>query len=213
MPLPSSSWNVKISGGYLRESQEALENAFMIGNILLEKGWTINAICGVLGNIEYESGYNPWRWESDDLVLSTETEKITSSEHGYGLFQFTPASKYIYSSYAQSYAGYGPFFLDKLNTTEVSRDDGTAQVEFVDEHADYIPTEQFPLSYAEYKKSLLAPEALAGTWLYNYERPGNPSGSITTRMESARYWYDTLSRYMGKKNGLPVWMMLRKRIY
>lgn len=210
MPLPQAEWYVKISGGYDRASNEAFNNCVMIANQLLNAGWTINAICGVLGNIEYESGYNPWRWESDDLVLSTETDKITSTSHGYGLFQFTPASKYIYSHYAQSYTGYGPFFLDLLNTPAVSRTDGQAQVQFVDEHADYIPTQDYPITYQDYKISMATPEELAATWLYNYERPGNPQGSITIRQESARYWFNILAPYV-YKSGMPIWMMLRKR--
>lgn len=210
MPLPQADWYVRISGGYSRTSNDAFNNCVMIANQLLNAGWTINAICGVLGNIEYESGYNPWRWQNDDLVFSDEVDKITSSQHGYGLFQFTPASKYIYSNYAQSYAGYGPFFLDLLNTPDVSRLDGEAQVQFVDEHADYIPTQAYPITYAEYKLSVAPPEELAATWLYNYERSGNPQGSVQVRQESARYWYNRLAPFVTKQ-GMPIWMMLRKR--
>lgn len=210
MALPQTNWHVKISGGYNRDSTQAFDNCVMVANQLLENGWTINAVCGILGNIEYESGYNPWRWENDDLVLSTETDKIYSSSHGYGLFQFTPASKYVYSPYAQSYADFGPFFIDLYNTPAVSDDDGEAQVKFVDEHADYIPTQDYPISYADFKISTAPPEYLCAVWLYNYERSGNPQGSIQVRQESSRYWYNRLAPYVIKE-GMPIWMMLRKR--
>lgn len=138
-----------------------------IWGILGSRGWSLNAVCGVLGNIGAESGYNPWRWQSDNVGASSGSPWTNK---GYGLTQFTPASKYIDDANAQAIPGYGPNFADKAG----SQDDGYAQMIYLDEHADYYPTGSYPISYAEYKVSEDTPGELAVTWLYNYERPANP---------------------------------------
>ena len=59
------AWHVKARGGYTISSTEAQENAQEIYAILYGLGWTVNAISGLLGNMEVESGYNHWRWHRD----------------------------------------------------------------------------------------------------------------------------------------------------
>ena len=49
-------------------------------------GWTDGFICGVIGNIWQECQWNPWLWESG---------RVGDMEAGFGLVQWTPASKYI----------------------------------------------------------------------------------------------------------------------
>jgi len=68
-----------------RERREA--NAIYIYHFLSERGWTRNAIAGLLGNIEKESGLNPGAWENLNVI-----EGRTS---GYGLLQFTPATDFL----------------------------------------------------------------------------------------------------------------------
>lgn len=180
-------WHTKVSGGYSIGTDEATDNAQEIRSILVsERGWSLNAVCGLLGNISAESGMNPWRWQSD-AVGNSDGSPWTSK--GYGLTQFTPASKYINSSYAQSYEGYGPNFSDKTGNIN----DGNAQIIFVDEHADYYAVDAYPLKYEEFKKSTESPSYLAGAWLYNYERPADPFGSIKIRQSNAEKWWEILN--------------------
>lgn len=40
-------------------------NATYIYNALINDGWTLNAIAGMLGNMQSESAINPGRWQSD----------------------------------------------------------------------------------------------------------------------------------------------------
>lgn len=131
-----------------------------------------------------ESGYNPWRWQSDKIGVSTGSPWTNK---GYGLVQFTPAGKYINS--AQGYDGYSPNFSDKSGGVS----DGIAQMLFVNEKADYYPTKTYPISYADYKVSTDNAGTLAVVWLYNYERPGDPSATLELRREEANYWWDVLS--------------------
>lgn len=179
-------WQAQAIGGFPRESQEALDNANQIYGVLYARGWTLNAICGVLGNMGAESGYNPWRWQSDSIGASTGSPWTNK---GYGFVQFTPASKYIDAASAIATQGYGPNFSDKTGFTS----DGYAQMVFVDEHADYYATSSYPESYAEFKASLQSPAYLARAWLYNYERPADPGATESARAENAEWWYTTLS--------------------
>ena len=208
-------WHCKPYYGYLKESTEAKDNAIEIAEILHRNGWTINAIAGMLGNVGNESGYNPWLWEMQhpgstepDILASTDTELIANSNHhGYGLFQFTPAGKYIYDQYAQTYQGYGPNFSDIPG----SYLDGQAQVIFVHYHADYAPTTTYPYTYQQYKESDDTPEYLAAVWFFNYER-GAAWG--VERATDARYWYDFLVDYFDdtkKKKWKWIYYLKRRR--
>ena len=52
-----------ISNAYLSQSQMT-DNAQYIADYLINKGWTRNAIAGILGNMQRESTLNPGLWES-----------------------------------------------------------------------------------------------------------------------------------------------------
>lgn len=176
-------WHAKASGAYARDSVEAYDNAMEIYGILSARGWTVNAVCGVLGNMGAESGYNPWRWQSDSIGASTGSPWTNK---GYGLVQFTPASKYINN--ATGLTGYGPNFSDKVGLVT----DGQAQMIYVDENADYYKTARYPLTYEQFKTSTLNSGYLAKAWLYNYERPADPSSTAESRAENGEYWFEVL---------------------
>lgn len=58
-------------------------NATYIYNYLGSRGWTANAIAGMLGNFEAESTINPGRYQGD-----------VETGSGWGLAQWTPHAKY-----------------------------------------------------------------------------------------------------------------------
>lgn len=181
-----ATFHAKSTGAYDKESTEAIENSQLIYSILKAKGWTLNAVCGVLGNIAHESGYNPWRWQGDS-VQSKSNSPWTNI--GYGLTQFTPAGKYINNEDAKKEGFYAPNFSDKSG----SPTDGVAQINFLDKSADYLKTSTYNLTYDEYKVSNRSPSYLASAWLYNYERPADPSATVSLRQQDAEYWYKVLS--------------------
>lgn len=177
-------WHAKAKGAYAIDSTEAYDNALEAWSILLNSGWTLNAFSGYWGNVGGEGGYNPWRWQSDKVQPSGGSPWTNK---GYGLTQFTPASKYIDA--AMGYKGYAPNFSDRTGNAS----DGLAQVLFLNDRADYYPTSRYPETYTEYKVSLESPEYLASVWLYNYERPADPASTEATRKRNARYWFDKLN--------------------
>ena len=76
---------VTTSNSYLTESQMR-NNALYVAAYLLNNGWTLQAIAGILGNMEHESTINSGIWQNlDEGNLSG----------GLGLTQWTPASKLI----------------------------------------------------------------------------------------------------------------------
>ena len=106
------SWQAKPSGPYSMGSTENNANTDEVWAILNSYGYTEEAAAGVLGNIQAESGNNPWRWQSDTVNTSA----------GYGMFQFTPASGYL------SLSGTMPNMSTSQATTGSSPDDGGRQV-------------------------------------------------------------------------------------
>lgn len=183
-------WHAKATGAYDRTSTEAIENAYCMADVLVGSlGWTNNALAGLLGNMSAESGYNPFRWEGDNVQS---TGGSPWSGIGYGLVQFTPAGKYINSSAAKGYKGYGPNFSNQSGKAT----DGEAQLRFIDSTADYYPTSSYPESFSEFKKSTKDAGYLARAWLYNYERPLDPSATAAARAENASYWYSVLDGYI-----------------
>lgn len=157
-----------ISGNRYLSIDEMTVNAQEIMNQLTSRGWTKNAVAGMLGNMQTESTINPGVWES----LSPNVN------NGYGLVQWTPATKLI--SWAES---------EGLDYTS-----GDAQLQRIDwevaNNQQWIATSQYPMSFQEFKVSTLTPEYLAQVFIRNYERPRNPNQPI--RSTQARYWYDNL---------------------
>lgn len=191
------TWHARqISGwsAYARTDQEAIDNGMEFLSILMSLGFTKEACAGIWGNVGNEGGYNPWMWEGNQQIASTDSYNLdVSRSHGYGLFQYTPASKYVWDATCQSFAGFSPNYLDIAGTPN----DGNAQVyamDYLARQGDYFinPNHNFPLSYSDYMSSTQSPEYLAEAWMWNYERPSTQYGeqSLPNRRADARYWYD-----------------------
>ena len=172
-------------GSYIDESgsltKAQLEtNALYIYSSLTDKGWTLEAICGVLGNMENESLMNPGRWQS---------EAVGSSSAGYGLVQWTPATRHL--SWCED-RGLDPSAMDSnLEHLNWEIDDGD----------DYYPTKNYPESFREFTQSTEAPYYLACAFAWNYERSavvlwGSEEEQEALRQKrggSAEKWYTYLT--------------------
>lgn len=161
----------EVIGGnrYLTQS-EMENNALYIYRKLSAAGWTLNAISGMLGNMQVESTINPAIWQSLN-------EGNTAG--GYGLVQWTPATKYFEWCDAHGLA-YG------------SMDSALQRIEYERENnLQYYETDSYPLSFTEFKTSTESPEYLAQAFLLNYERPANQDQP--ERSTYARAWYEFLT--------------------
>ena len=79
------TWHAKPSGYYGYATNDGKENIYEMNKFFNNRGYTLQAQAGIIGNVIGESGLNPWRWQNDTYDLSG----------GYGLFQYTPAQGYI----------------------------------------------------------------------------------------------------------------------
>lgn len=205
-------WHNKATGAYLKESTEAYDNALMAYGIMAARGWSLLAFCGMWGNVQSESGYNPWRWQGD-VVLPVGDPRIDyQNAHAYGLVQWDPAAKYINGG--AGYTGYRPNYSNQTG----GANDGSAQMNYLDDTAvssgQYFPNPNYnyQISYSNYKQMTIdnySIEWATRAWFYNYERGTWDYGRVT----AATYWYNTLGGVVPPTPGghIPIWLMFKIR--
>ena len=156
------------SNSYLTLEQMT-SNAQYILNYLVAKGWTKEAVCGMLGNMQRESTINPGIWQNLD-------EGNTSL--GVSLVQWTPATKYI----------------NWCNSNGLVWSDMDSALKRIlwelENNEQYYSTDSYPESFSEFTKSTKSVEYLASAFLHNYERAG--VSAELERQQNARYWYEHL---------------------
>lgn len=204
-------WNAKPKGGYSEGSADYLDNITEI-YLMLKDSWTLEAISGMIGNLQNESGMNPWRWQSDSVSLTSDTK-------GYGLAQFTPAKGYIYD-YGPGTEGFSP----NLSVDGISGgtpQDGKAQIIVIDEdragkflnrtsYCDYADISScYPFS--DFKKQTDLYIATVG-WLFNYEFPADRGEDVAEkRYTSALTAYDFLKNIKPTKRTVGyLWKRYRR---
>lgn len=159
-----------IKGNRYLSMEEMQNNAKIIYSYLTQKGWSFNAICGMLGNMQTESSINPAIWQG--LVEGS------GGGGGYGLVQWTPWTN----------------FTDWADANNYAWDDGYAQLKWIDEvtvsFGQWISTSDYPMSFNEYKTSTESCSYLAVVFLRNFERAGVEV--MTQRQAQAELWADYL---------------------
>lgn len=178
-----SEWNNWAGGGipeqqltwiskndYLSES-EMQNNAKIIYQTFAKQGWTLNAIAGMLGNMQQESTLSPGIWQDLDSSWV---------EGGHGLVGWTPSTRI--TNWLSAH-GYGP-------------DDGDGQCakiieEWLHPEIESVWVERgYAISFDEFTKSTESADFLASVFMDNYENPGWPAES--NRRQYALYWYEWL---------------------
>lgn len=179
-----------ISGNRYLTQTEMENNARYIWNYLGGNGWTMQAVAGMLGNMQTESTINPGIWESLD-------EGDTAQ--GFGLVQWTPATKLI--NWANN---------NGLDYTEMDTQLHRIEYELAN-GIQYYPTTSYPETFAEFKVSTKDPYYLGMAFLANYERPA--VANQPKRGQQAQAWYEFLSALpapdatRAKRKGLPLLLM------
>lgn len=199
-PLPETSWHCKATGYYSRTSQEAKDNATALFRQMSGYGWSLSAICGLLGNMEAECSYNPWLWEGNKILSSTDPKLDTSRVNGYGIVQWTPPGEYVNDSAVKARPEYAPNFSDKVGKTS----DPIAQLWAIQNRTvpqgQWIQKSGFRVTWEEYKANQNSPEWSAECFVRDYERPAvDPQTGelyhLARRKEAARYWYNYFDGY------------------
>ncbi len=166
-------------GSFYTESEvltaaEMQTNAKYIYSALIDKGWSKNAISALLGNLQAESAINPGRWQSDS---------VNSLTSGYGLVQWTPATKYL--DWCESYGYIDPSEMDN-NISRIIYE--------LNNGIQWIATANYNLTFKEFSTSSESVEYLAKAFLLDYERPADQSESVQAfRASLASNWYTYLN--------------------
>lgn len=145
-------------------------NAGLVWSNLRAYGFTDQAVCAVLANMQQESTINPGLWYN----------RVENWTTAYGLVQWHPPTKYI------NWAGDG------------WRDNGNRECEYFNFEMDggsdtWIPTSQYPLSSQEFKASTIEGTYLTLAFLHDYERPGNYPVEEPIRIKNYEYWYQWMT--------------------
>lgn len=157
--------------------QSGMENnATIINTFFGSYGWSANAIAAILGNMQSESGINPARWESDN---------VGNLSGGFGLVQWTPATKLINWVNEQFNLGLLP------DNDYLSGDNQLFRIVYEIENGfQYSPTSGFKESFYEWSTSDKNPGYLAAAFMKNYERPLKQGWGVQIqRAKNARQWY------------------------
>ena len=159
-----------ISGNRYLNEAEMKNNADIIKSYLASRGWSVNAISALLGNMQSESTINPGIWQSLNEG---------NMSGGFGLVQWTPATN----------------FTDWADSNGYEWADGEAQLKWIDEVTtsvgQWIPTTEYAISFEDFKTSSLPLSYLTSAFLKNFERAGVEVES--ERQLNALFWYDYLT--------------------
>lgn len=158
--------------------EEALNNCRVFWSYFKEKGWSLNAVSGILGNAWYESTVNPNRWQGDDPWHQP------PDQWGFGLVQWTPYTKII--SWLEERVGLND--VSKFGQAECDR----IQWE-MENNQQWIATSAYPESFREYSTTTKDPYTCAIEFLANYERPYDPNQP--ERGTKAQELYDYLLQF------------------
>lgn len=174
-PTPIGEWFIPgdINNTRPLTEEESKQNWLAFWQFFKAKGWTANAVSGILGNSYYESTVNPNRWEGDVPFAQPVASR------GYGLVQWTPWTKII--DWLKE-KGYYPD-VSKFGQGECER----IQWE-MENNQQWIATTTYPESFREFSTSTKDPYTLAIEFLANYERPADPNQP--QRGDKAREIYD-----------------------
>jgi surface antigen len=150
---------------------EMTDNAQYVFDYFFDQGWTAEAICGMLGNMQWESHINPGVWQNLDYG---------NYNVGYGLVQWTPASKVTSWLISNGYdigdiGGQCARIMYELNNY------GTQWR--VDPISGY--------TFAQYTKLTADPSTMAYYFLKDYEQAGDEH--LSERQSYATYWYTNLA--------------------
>lgn len=223
-----SEWVTQISdqpSGYTLDEPGRNNNAYCFYSYMSNRGWTLEAIAGALGNIREESVINPGACEYNRGIPRSGSEYFGG---GLGLIQWTD-----YPPYIQAFVNPLLWYAARQGANWYS---GNLQCELIELCDDYETTccgtdsprwgwQANPYAYipfSEYKEYTGSVSDAARIWFYSIER--GDSASLNRRISYAEYWYEYLSGQEPepdpddptnpeeiKKRKMPIWFVTRKR--
>lgn len=162
---PSMS-DTLFSNSYLKQ-HEMLTNARYVYNYLKNKGWSSNAIYGMLGNMESESTINPGVWYN---LKSTDPTKA------YGIVQWNPSTNLTK-------------WLKAENKSDTIANQLKRILYEVENDEQWQSSKHSPIiDFKEFTTSTDTCSVLAEYFLRCYEKPGDESSKVSERQSNANKW-------------------------
>lgn len=170
-------------------------NAIMAAVQLYSYGWTLEAICGALGNFQRESNLDPEAEGTGGcgLVGWTPPANLRRWTSYYGYTWYDGEKQIEFIDMGVYCSGYNAFTGEPVL------------------EAQWLPGRVGGLQYSTYKQMTETPEEMARLFMKGYEAPGIPA--LEDRQRYARHWYDFLEgmNFESPKrpyiHQTPVWMM------
>lgn len=195
------AWIIGGNSQYFNRSQME-NNAIELWNYFGSYGWTENAVSAMLGNIEYESTFNP--------------ALIEIGGTGHGLVQWTPPSD-LYNVLNVLY-GSSSDWVNPVKQCMVLQAEYEQSTGLVNRGIEpqWYKRGQWQYTYAEWASSLDSPAELASAFCWEYLRPAAATAREAQRREAANNWYEFITGRPPippkpeRKKGMPFWMMLKK---
>ena len=173
--------------GLTAEEQEI--NATYIYNELRNAGFTKNAACGILGNMESECGFNPGAWQV-----------LNNTSKGFGLVQWTPATRFLdYACDNNIITSATAAAVNNLTNSDPQAlmDAEIACMQWCCTHGDFFAPNSsmqhsgYSMTYSQYKASTLDAGTLAIVFHDHYERSAATAENLQTyRAAYATKWYN-----------------------
>ena len=189
-------WIVKVGVAQYLTQPEMKNNATEFYSYFNSKGFTIESVAGMLGNLQQESNINPGM------------KQTASASSGWGLIQWTPSRNL--TDYATAH---GTNWATGEIQTQLMWD------EIINGYGgQWIPKPSLGYNYtgAEFSKLIDVAEACKA-YLYERERAG--VAALSNRLTYASKWYEYLTGVTPptpptpptptKRKGMPIWMMCR----
>lgn len=190
------AWIVKVGVSAYLTQTEMENNATEFYGYFNSKGFTIESVAGMLGNLQQESNINPGM------------KQTASASSGWGLIQWTPSSNL--TDYASAH---GSDWATGEIQTQLMWD------EIINRYGgQWIPKPSLGYGYTGAEFSQLSDVAEAcKAYLYERERAGVEA--LTKRLTYANNWYEYLTGVTPptpptpptptKRKRMPLWMMCR----
>ena len=204
LTVSASKEELCVKNSYNVTLEEMKPNAEYIYAYLSEKGWSLNAVAGLLGNLQVESKMSPASWENTidgSIIKADGTQELNMTiinsfynSHGrypgYGLTQWTP-----YTNFTNWCTNKGLDYWDI--------DSHLQRIDWEVEHGDQWiarPSKGYDITFNEFITSTRDAAWLAEVFAFCYERPGSSTGTEAEqnalraeRGENGEFWYNYLS--------------------
>ena len=183
---------------YLTDEQ-IKNNGLRLAKRLYRFGWTKEAIAGLLGNVEVESGMNPGCCENDAYFSRPFNELLDNTDMlryediyggGIGFTQWTPGIRKYIDGFCETF---DPPLLWY---------DGDSQAQRLKYEAE--TNVQMP-NMDRYITYHMDPAAMAEWFLYAYEKPADPEASVAERRRLGTKWYNYIRFRLHKPIDYFLW--------